>query len=343
MGHIALILAGRDSRAIEREVRVARSLHLAWEAWEAKDLENASLHLRRVSSKLTRQAAKLDSYVAKKSRDLAAAKRDLAARVGEIGAMHAKSGDEIAEIAALIAGHRDSIVASLEGRWGTSEAHPAIEAVRIKGEEPAISNLLKNAKLFEIGVVDVLGRTRCKSKEIGLKFALPRSFDDGVNGAVGANGFLFEKNADGEWVQMTGSPMNKNHSATTGLYHLLDDAVNTRPEIKEHLSAMLLKRVGSTSPWHKPLSTGDFQTVPLGHKLGTLGVLLYQLAIVPDSMTPELQRTMAVITATMTKAAKPEADPSYFTVGAKRKATSEDDDSEEACGDSSPAAKSRAR
>ena len=309
-----LRLAGIHSRAIEREVGIAGQLHLAWVALEANDLEGASIHLRRVSSKLTRQAAKLNGRVAKAPHKLAAAKRELAARLDELGP---SKGD-----ADLLAGYRDSIVTSLKGRWGTEEAHTAIEAVRIKGQEPPISSFLKDAELFEIGAVEV--RKSCKSKqmEIALKFAVPPSFNDKVNEAVGPECYLFEKNACGDWVHMTGSPLTKNYSATTGLYQLTAEAVNT-PAIKECLCEMLLKRIGMTSPWHQPIFMGDFHTVPLGNMPGS-GLLTYQLAIVPHSMTPELKRTMDTITENLTKAGH-----SYFTVGTTT--------SEECCEDSAPA------
>ena len=298
-----LRLAGIHSRAIEREVGVAGQLHLAWGALEASDLEKASIHLRSVSSKLTRQAAKLNGRVAKAPHKLAAAKRELAARLDELGP---SKGD-----ADLLAGCRDSIVTSLKGRWGTEEAHTAIEAVRIKGQEPPISSFLKDAELFEIGAVEV--RKGCKSKqmEIGLKLAVPPSFNDKVNEAVGPECYLFEKNACGDWVHMTGSPLTKNYSATTGLYQLTAEAVNT-PAIKECLCEMLLEGIGWDSMWHQPIFMGDFHTVPLGNMPGTSlsGLLTYQLAIVPHSMTPELERTMATITENLTKAGH-----SYFTVG----------------------------
>jgi hypothetical protein len=313
-----LRLAGIHSRAIEREVGVAGQLHLAWGALEANDLEKASIHLRRVSSKLTRQAAKLNGRVAKAPQKLAAAKRELAARLDELGP---SKGD-----ADLLAGCRDSIVTSLKGRWGTEEAHTVIEAVRIKGQAPPISSFLKDAELFEIGAVEV--RKGCKPKqqmEIALKFAVPPSFNDKVNEAVGPECYLFAKNACGDWVHMTGSPITNNYSATTGLYQLTAEAVNT-PEIKECLCEMLLKRIGWDSMWHRSISMGDFYTVPLGNMPGTSlsGLLTYQLAIVPDSTTPELNRTMATITENLTKAGH-----SYFTVGTTT--------SEECCEDSAPA------
>jgi len=295
-----LRIACNRSLEIKREVRIAHQLRVACEALEANDLEKASIHLRSVSPKLTSQAAKLNGRVAKAPHKLAAKKRELAARLDELVP---SKGD-----ADLLAGYRDSIVMSLKGRWGTEEAHTAIEAVQVKGQEPPISSSLKDAELFEIGAVEV--RKGCKSKrmEIALKFAVPPSFNDKANEAVGPVCYVLEKNACGAWVHMTGSPITNNYSATTGLYQLTAEAVNT-PEIKECLCGMLLKRIGMTSPWHQPIFMGDFHTVPLGNMPGS-GLLTYQLAIVPDSMTPELKRTMATITENLTKAGH-----SYFTVG----------------------------
>jgi hypothetical protein len=285
-----LALACICVRDIEMDVGVARLLHGALCAAEAKDTKNLRILLGLASGKLRRQAAKPPV-------DTQQAKQLLAHRIEGIAAMVSEDAIML-EIRPI----RDDIVASLKGRWGKPASHDAIRKLLIEGVESDIAKRAKDARIFEIGVV--LGVT------VGVGFVVPRSFNDEDNAAVGSNAFLFEK-VGSSWVPLTRSPVRKSYAATVGFYLAVKDAVNTRPEIAEHLRTILLAAIGSTSPWHKVISDGDFKSVPLIHLRGTTGLALYQLAIVPGSITPELAHVMATIKANMTSNA---AGPIYFTI-----------------------------
>ena len=316
-----LIEAGLKSRMVAREVAVGRLMHRAGAAFEAKDFEKAGALLREAAGKLSRHASKPDCTDAK----AAAAKRELATRVEELvektkglEALKGMNGGEEA-IGAKIKAHRDAVVAGLEGRWGKKgEAHKAIESFLINGEEPKLLGLAKGERVFELGAVEVYGRERAT---VGVRFVLPRSFNDKANGAVGANAILYEL-VEGEWVPIAGSPVNKKYGATTGRYRLLNEAVNERADVKEHLRTILLDRVGATSPWHAVISEDKYKVVALGHvqEDGASGYVLYQLAIVAaaESMSPELAETMAAIKANMTAGSKAGEAPRYFTIAGKR-------------------------
>ena len=285
-----LALACIAAREIEMDIGVARLLHGAVCAAEAGDAKNLGILLGLASGKLSRQAAKPPV-------EHQPAKRLLAHRIETIAAMD--SDAIMREIRPI----RDDVVASLKGRWGKPAAHDAIRKLLIEAVESDIAKRAKDARIFEIG--DVLGVT------VGVGFVVPRSFNDEDNAAVGSNAFLFEK-VGPSWVPMTRSPVRKDYAATVGLYRAVKDAVNTRPEITEHLRTVLLAAIGSGSPWHKVISEGDFQSVPLIHMRGTTGLALYQLAIVPGSIAPDLAHVMATIVANMTRNA---AGPIYFTIG----------------------------
>jgi hypothetical protein len=338
-----LIKAGLKSRMIRREVSVGRLMHRAWEAFEAKDFEKAFALLREAAAKSDRHASKQDYKDAKD----AVAKRELATRVEElvemmVAMMDLKGLDGLVEeevlveaaaqaqaleatIGAKIKASLDAIVAQLEGRWGKrGNAHKAIESFLIKGEEPKLLGLAKKERLFELGEVEVYGRKRVT---VAVRFFLPRSLNDEDNGAVGANAILYEKAAeaaDGEWVPIAGSPVNKKFAATTDRYRLLNAAVNYDPDVKAHLRELLLGRFGATSPWHEALSAGKYKVVPIGHvqEHGASGFVLYQLATVVDEgmMTAELADKMAKIKANMTAGAKAGEAPRYFTISASGRA-----------------------
>ena len=124
--------------------------------------------------------------------------------------------------------------------------------------------------------------------------------------------------------------MSKSDLGTVLWYRLVKKAVNERADIKETIQALLLKALGasaSASPWHAVLSKGAFSIEVLrlvhGRKHGTVGLGMYQLALVPavpagESMSAELAETMEAVKANMTAGGKAEDGPRYFTIAMKR-------------------------
>ena len=333
---------------IAGEVKAGRLLHLAGEAFDAKEFKKAAALLRKAAAKY-RNASKPDYNEYNKpaiiadlaaKRELATSVEDLAEKIEALEALKGLDGGLVeaevlvaaceeaqaleATIGAKIKALLDAIVAGLKGRWGKKgdAAHKAIESFLIKGEEPKLVGVAKKERLFELGERKVYCRKRGCYKRVAVaaRFVLPRSLNDKDNGAVGVNAVVYEQ-VDGEWVPIAGSPVNKSLGATLDLYRLVDAAVNKRDDIREYIRELLLGRFGATSPWHEALSAGKYKVVTLGHEQedGALGFVLYQLATVVDEdmMTPELAETMAKIKASMTAGAQSGEAPRYFTIAMK--------------------------
>lgn len=340
------------------------------EAGEWKDLEEVERNLKRASETLESQAAKssCDVYTAKAKLQLAgrlAKLCEMTKEAAELRGLDALfvSADGLAQAAedasaleatvrAEISAHYAAIVASLEGKWGARKAHKDIEAFVIKQQEPAFLQHREalDAPIFELGEVRAYnskgpeGLKGLKGLDgpvtIGVKIVLPRSFDDKKKGAVGANAIFYTKKTEkgaekggDEWVPIAGNVVDKDCAVTVERYRLLQDALEGRAELKEHIKSLLLARVGtsaSESPWYEALSKGDFKLVALCHEQedATLGLAMCQLATVvgPASMTAELQQTKEQIVATMRAGLEADAPPRYFTISTscmKRKAIGE--------------------
>ena len=315
-----------------------------------KDFEEVERNLKRAAETLESQASKssCDVETAKAKLDLA----DLLKKLGEMTkqaaelrgldagrvdpdglAQAAVDASELeATIRAEIGAHYAAIVAGLEGRWGTRKAHKDIEAFVIKQQEPALLQHrdVKDAPIFELGAYSSKG-LEAPAVTIGVKIVLPRSFDDVKKGAVGANAIFYTKKGGDERVPIAGNVVDKDCAVTVERYRLLQDALDSRAELKEHIKSLLLARVGppaSVSPWYEALAKGDFKLVALCHEQedATLGLAMCQLATVvgPASMTAELEETMEQIVATMRAGLEADAPPRYFTISMKRKAIGEE-------------------
>ena len=327
-----------------------------WKDW--KDFEEAERNLKRAAETLESQASKssYDVYTAKAKLDLAGRLKKLGEMTKEAAELRGLDAGRVdpdalaqaavdaseleATIRAEIDAHYAAIVAGLEGKWGTRKAHKDIEAFLIKQQEPALLQHpnVKDAPIFELGELRAYNSKGLKGPEgleglkgpvtIGVKIVLPRSFDDVKKGAVGANGIFYTKKTEetedtkkggDEWVPVAGNVVDKDCAVTVERYRLLQDALDGRAELKEHIRSLLLARVGGAeSPWYEALSKGDFKLVALCHEQedATLGLAMCQLATVVGaaSMTTELEETMEQIVATMRAGLEADAPPRYFTL-----------------------------
>jgi hypothetical protein len=332
---------GLESRELDAELKVVRLVSLALKALEEKEskalnLKDAKTCLGLAAAVLTGKAAKHPFLFRNAKMKLAEALSDLEERTRDVAVMYELCGVDGAEALADLAHHSDvaesaqaleaavrvetkghlaAVVEGLRGRWGTAAAHDGLVKLLIEGTKSKIASLAETAGITELGTVRLL---KDKTVTLGGSFVVPTRF--ATNGSVGPNVFLFKKDpVTGEWVAITGSAVSKNDLETALWYRLVKKAVSERADIKDTIQALLLKALGASaasSPWHSVISKGSFSLEVLVHerKHSTVGLAMYQLAIVPsaESMTSELAETMGTVKASMTKGQ--DGAPQYFTM-----------------------------